>query len=99
LLPSSFAIVGDISPVRALLADFGHRGNFIVSGVFSSVKAHAAAVADARARYFGAVLNDQSLLPGPDARLGSLTFGDWLRQSIPPGSAERSSHAARRPAV
>jgi uncharacterized protein YbjT (DUF2867 family) len=39
-------------------------------------------VADARARYFGAELNDKSLIPGPKARLGSLTFGDWLRQSI-----------------
>ena len=41
-------------------------------------------VADARARYFGAELNDKSLIPGPKARLGSLTFGDWLRQSIAP---------------
>lgn len=40
-------------------------------------------VADAHARYFGAELNDQSLVPGPHARLGSLTFGDWLRQSMP----------------
>ena len=39
-------------------------------------------VADTHARYFGAELNDQSLIPGPYARLGSLTFGDWLRQSI-----------------
>lgn len=41
-------------------------------------------VADAHARYFGAELNDQSLVPGRDARLGSVTFGDWLRQSIAP---------------
>jgi uncharacterized protein YbjT (DUF2867 family) len=41
-------------------------------------------VADAHARYFGAELNDQSLVPGAGARLGSLTFGDWLRQSIAP---------------
>lgn len=41
-------------------------------------------VADSHARYFGAELNDQSLVPGRDARLGSLTFGDWLRQSISP---------------
>jgi uncharacterized protein YbjT (DUF2867 family) len=39
-------------------------------------------VADAHARYFGAELNDQSLIPGPKARIGSTTFGDWLRQSI-----------------
>ena len=39
-------------------------------------------VADTHARYFGAELNDQSLIPGPNARLGSVTFDDWLRQSI-----------------
>ncbi len=38
-------------------------------------------VADAHARYFGAELNDRSLIPGPEARLGSLEFGDWLRRS------------------
>ena len=41
-------------------------------------------VPDAHARYFGAELNDQSLVPGPGGRLGSLTFGDWLRQTISP---------------
>jgi uncharacterized protein YbjT (DUF2867 family) len=39
-------------------------------------------VADRHARYFGAELDDRSLVTGPKARLGSLTFGDWLRQSI-----------------
>jgi uncharacterized protein YbjT (DUF2867 family) len=38
-------------------------------------------VADARARYFGAVLDDTSLVPGPNARLSTNKFGDWLRQS------------------
>jgi uncharacterized protein YbjT (DUF2867 family) len=41
-------------------------------------------IADTHARYFGAELNDQSLVPGPQARLGCVTFGDWLRQSITP---------------
>jgi uncharacterized protein YbjT (DUF2867 family) len=39
-------------------------------------------IADAQARYFGAVLNDKSLVPGPNARLGAKRFSDWLRQSI-----------------
>jgi uncharacterized protein YbjT (DUF2867 family) len=39
-------------------------------------------VADAHARYFGAELNDQSLIPGPNARLSANRFGDWLRQAI-----------------
>jgi len=41
-------------------------------------------IPDPHARYFGAELNDQSLVPGPGARLGVLSFGDWLRQSISP---------------
>jgi uncharacterized protein YbjT (DUF2867 family) len=41
-------------------------------------------VADVHARYFGTELNDQSLIPSAGARLGSLKFGDWLRQSITP---------------
>lgn len=41
-------------------------------------------VADPDALYFGAVLNDASLTPGPHPRLGKLTHGDWLRESITP---------------
>jgi uncharacterized protein YbjT (DUF2867 family) len=39
-------------------------------------------VVDTHARYYGAELDDQSLIPGPMARHGSMTFSDWLRQSI-----------------
>ena len=41
-------------------------------------------IADAKARYFGAELTDRSLLPGREARIGSLRFEDWLRQSRQP---------------
>jgi uncharacterized protein YbjT (DUF2867 family) len=37
---------------------------------------------DTHARYFGAELNDKSLIPGAKARIGAMTFEDWLRQSI-----------------
>jgi len=39
-------------------------------------------IPDIHARYFGAELNDQSLVPGAGARLGQVRFEDWLRQSI-----------------
>jgi uncharacterized protein YbjT (DUF2867 family) len=39
-------------------------------------------VADPNALYFGAVLNDRSLTPGPNARLGAITPEDWLREFI-----------------
>jgi len=38
-------------------------------------------VPDVRARYFGAVLDDQSLTPGKDPRLGAIHFDDWLGQN------------------
>lgn len=38
-------------------------------------------VADAQARYFGAILDDQSLVPGKSARLGAIRFEDWLAKS------------------
>ncbi|MGF6401250.1 uncharacterized protein YbjT (DUF2867 family) [Pseudomonas frederiksbergensis] len=38
-------------------------------------------VPDVHARYFGSVLDDQSLTPGKNPRLGALRFEDWLGQS------------------
>ena len=37
-------------------------------------------IADVHARYFGMELNDQSLTPGANPRLGSTRFADWLGQ-------------------
>jgi len=41
-------------------------------------------VADVHALYFGAELEERSLLPGPCARIASHTFDDWLRESFQP---------------
>lgn len=38
-------------------------------------------VPDVHARYFGSVLDDQSLTPGKNPRLGAIRFEDWLGQS------------------
>jgi uncharacterized protein YbjT (DUF2867 family) len=40
-------------------------------------------VADAHARYFGIEVNDQSLVPGDNPRVGATRFEDWLSRSIP----------------
>lgn len=40
-------------------------------------------VTDVHARYFGIELNDQSLTPGDNARLGPTRFEDWLSRSVP----------------
>lgn len=36
-------------------------------------------VADPQARYFGAVLEQDTLVPGPGARLGTVKVDDWLK--------------------
>jgi uncharacterized protein YbjT (DUF2867 family) len=38
-------------------------------------------IADAHARYFGAELDDESLVAGSGARLGARRFEDWLKDS------------------
>ena len=38
---------------------------------------------DVHARYFGLELNDQSLTPGNNPRIGPTRFEDWLRRSKP----------------
>jgi uncharacterized protein YbjT (DUF2867 family) len=39
-------------------------------------------VADIHARYFGTELNDQSLTPGDNPRIGPTRFEDWLSRSV-----------------
>jgi uncharacterized protein YbjT (DUF2867 family) len=39
--------------------------------------------ADGSVRYFGAELDDGSLVPGDDARIAPTRFGDWLATSTP----------------
>jgi uncharacterized protein YbjT (DUF2867 family) len=40
---------------------------------------------DVHARYFGIEVNDQSLTPGDNPRIGPTRFEDWLSRSIPQG--------------
>ena len=40
---------------------------------------------DVHARYFGIELNDHSLTPGENPRIGKTRFEDWLSRSIPQG--------------
>jgi len=40
-------------------------------------------IGDPDALYFGAALDDRTLTPGPNARLGTIRFEDWLREFIP----------------
>jgi uncharacterized protein YbjT (DUF2867 family) len=44
---------------------------------------HRKVIADVHARYFGTELDDQSLTPGDNPRIGPTHFADWFRQSAP----------------
>jgi uncharacterized protein YbjT (DUF2867 family) len=46
--------------------------------------------ADAHALYFGAELDDRSLIPGDDARIAPTRFEDWLSRSANQPPTERS---------
>ena len=40
-------------------------------------------IADAHAGYFGIAVNDQSLTPGENPRIGAIRFEDWLSRTSP----------------
>ncbi|SIO07456.1 Uncharacterized conserved protein YbjT, contains NAD(P)-binding and DUF2867 domains [Singulisphaera sp. GP187] len=42
-------------------------------------------ITDVHARYFGTELNDQSLTPGANPRIGAMHFDDWLARSVAQG--------------
>jgi uncharacterized protein YbjT (DUF2867 family) len=56
----------------------------IVGRVLRHDKDRRQVVADPEARYFGIKLNDQSLVPGLNPRLGSTKFDWWLAHVPPP---------------
>jgi uncharacterized protein YbjT (DUF2867 family) len=51
---------------------------------------------DGRARYFGAELDDRSLIPGDDARIAPTRFEDWLRQPLAGKARSTEAEAGRR---
>ena len=52
-------------------------------------------VADVHARYFGAELDDRSLVPGDDARIAPTRFEDWLSQSTARPTNPKAAHSER----
>lgn len=61
------------------------RMSDLVERFLETTKDTRTVISDPHARYFGAELDDQSLVPGKDARLGKIRFQDWLsRAPLPP---------------
>jgi uncharacterized protein YbjT (DUF2867 family) len=52
--------------------------------------------ADGRARYFGAELEDRSLVPGDDARIAPTRFEDWLSRTLVRKPTSTEGQAGRR---
>src|SRR5438045_2602782 len=50
-------------------------------------------VTDANAGYYGIQVNDQSLVPGHNPRLGSMHFAEWLSRSAPQKTATEKRSA------
>lgn len=69
--PSVNGIVEVAGPERVSLAE-------LVERFLSKTGDARQVVADSNARYYGAVLNDQSLTPGAHPRIGSTTFDEWF---------------------
>lgn len=81
------AVLADItlgSPVNGIVEVGGperFRMDDLVRRVLQANGDKREVIADAHARYFGAELNDQSLVAGPAARIGEKHFEDWLVES------------------
>ncbi len=48
-------------------------------------------ITDVDARYYGLEVNDQSLVPGPNPRLGARRFTQWLSQSTARGELRKAA--------
>ena len=52
----------------------------LVQRYLQAIKDPRAVVTDPQALYFNVEVDDSSLVPGPDARLGAVRFEAWLGQ-------------------
>jgi hypothetical protein len=54
----------------------------LVRRFLSATKDPREVITDVNAPYYGLVLNDQSLTPGVDPRIGATFFEDWLNRYL-----------------
>jgi uncharacterized protein YbjT (DUF2867 family) len=83
------AAVADVAinaPVNGMIEIAGPeliRQDELVRRFLSAKQDARQVVTDVHARYYGIELNDQSLTPGDNPRLGPTRFKDWLSRSMP----------------
>ena len=57
-------------------------------------------ITDANAGYYGVEVNDESLVPGPNPRLGSISFAEWLSRNTQKLTEQRpASNLSAKPAT
>lgn len=78
LAPAANGTVEVAGPEAMPIDELGRR-------FLRGTKARGKVVADVHARYFGGVLSDRTLTPGPGARIGAIHFEDWLARSAVAG--------------
>src|SRR5262249_38700151 len=73
-------------PINAMVEIAGPdkiRQDELVRQYLSATGDPRSVVTDANAGYYGIKVNDQSLVPGDNARLGTTRFEEWLRRTTP----------------
>ena len=81
---SGVASVAVAQPVNGMIEIGGpeqFRVDELVRRRLASLKDPREVIADSNARYSGAKITEKTLVPGNDARLGHMTFENWLTQS------------------
>jgi uncharacterized protein YbjT (DUF2867 family) len=75
---ADFALAGPLNGIVEVAGPEPIRQDELVRQYLSAKHDTRKVVTDPEARYYGIVLNDQSLTPGSNPRLGSTRFQDWL---------------------
>jgi uncharacterized protein YbjT (DUF2867 family) len=79
---TGFALAEPLNGTIEIAGPESIRMDEFVQRFLSATRDPRKVTADIHALYFGTELNDQSLTPGANARLGPTHFADWLNRSI-----------------
>ena len=85
---AELAALVDMAPSNDVVEVAGpetHRLCELVQWVMYAYLDDRAVIADPQAEYYGAVLDDRTLVPEGEARLTTTRFGDWLQERVTAG--------------
>jgi uncharacterized protein YbjT (DUF2867 family) len=77
-LLADVALAAPVNGIIELAGPERFRFDEIVRRFLSATQGSCQVVADGQARYFGAVLDEGSLVPKGESHIGATRFGDWL---------------------